>query len=112
MPMRPPRTARIACSDKASVSVPSRSTRPASTRPFSGSSRISASAVMLLPQPLSPTRAKVSPRCIDRRRPSIARTQARFAVEADFEVLDLEHVVPPGRPKGLTLPSGDANAVS
>ena len=53
-------------------------------RPFSGSRRISASAVMLLPQPDSPTSANVSPRSIARRKPSIARTSPASASSATF----------------------------
>jgi hypothetical protein len=49
---------------------------PAGDAPLSGSRRISASAVMLLPQPDSPTSAKVSPRWIVRRRPSTGAHQA------------------------------------
>ena len=47
--------------------------------PLSGSSRINASAVMLLPQPDSPTSAKVSPRSMHSDRPSIARTRPASA---------------------------------
>jgi hypothetical protein len=79
MPMRPPRTLRISRSGSASTSVPASDTAPAVTAPFSGSNRISASAVMLLPQPDSPTNAKVSPRAIARLRPSTARTRAESA---------------------------------
>ncbi|CFP67636.1 Uncharacterised protein [Bordetella pertussis] len=61
MPMRPPRTPRMARSDRSLRSVPPSSIWPPTMRPASGSSRSRASAVMLLPLPDSPTRAKVSP---------------------------------------------------
>ena len=82
MPMRPPRTARMPDSGSASTSCPSSATRPCVTSPLSGSSRISASAVMLLPQPDSPTSAKVSPRRIDSVRPSMALTRPASASSA------------------------------
>ena len=56
-----PRTARIASSLSASRSTPASLTVPPAMRPGgSGTSRISDSAVMLLPQPDSPTIASVS----------------------------------------------------
>jgi len=79
MPMRPPRMLRISASGRANTSCPARSSRPVSTRPASGSSRISARAVMLLPQPDSPTRAKVSPRSMLRLSASTARTSPASA---------------------------------
>ena len=82
MPMRPPRTARIDDSGSVRRSPPSRTMRPPTMRPFSGRRRISASAVMLLPQPDSPTRAKVSPRRIDSCMPSIALTTPASASSA------------------------------
>jgi ABC-type dipeptide/oligopeptide/nickel transport system ATPase component len=84
MPMRPPRTERICASGRPNTSSPSRSRRPAVMRPLSGSRRIRASAVMLLPQPDSPTSANVSPRSMLRRMPSIARTRPASASSATF----------------------------
>ena len=58
-----PRTSRISVSLSASNSRPSSRTSPATIRPGGlGISRMMDSAVMLLPQPDSPTTAKVSPR--------------------------------------------------
>jgi hypothetical protein len=74
MPMRRPRTPRMRNSGRSIRSVSPRRTLPALMRPFSGSRRSSASAVMLLPQPDSPTSAKVSPRSMARLRPSSARS--------------------------------------
>ena len=82
MPMRPPRIARMRDSGRPNTSTPSTSRRPATMRPLSGSRRISASAVMLLPQPDSPTSANVSPREMDRRRPSMAFTMPASASSA------------------------------
>ena len=61
MEMLLPRTCRIAPSSRAARSSPRSSTRPPPMRPGSGTSRMMASAVMLLPQPDSPTRHSVSP---------------------------------------------------
>ncbi len=82
MPMRPPRTARMPASGSASRSSRSSRTSPPVMRPFSGSRRISASAVMLLPQPDSPTSAKVSPRWMASVRPSMALTRPCSASSA------------------------------
>ena len=58
-----PRTRRIAASSSARSSVPSRRTEPPTMRPGgSATRRMSESAVTLLPQPDSPTMARVSPR--------------------------------------------------
>ncbi len=56
-----PRTSRMAASSCAARSAPRRRTLPAPIRPSGGISRMMASAVMLLPQPDSPTRHSVSP---------------------------------------------------
>ena len=57
-----PRTLRISRSDKASRLRPSSSTSPNSMRPGGcGMSRISDMAVTLLPEPDSPTSARVCP---------------------------------------------------
>ena len=57
-----PRTPRIASSLSVSRSTPSSLTEPPTMRPGgSGTSRMSESAVTLLPQPDSPTIASVSP---------------------------------------------------
>ena len=82
MPMRPPRTARMPASGSASTSSPSRLTWPCVMRPFSGKRRMRASAVMLLPQPDSPTSAKVSPRRMVSARPSSALTRPSSASSA------------------------------
>ena len=73
MPMRPPRTRRIAASGSASRSSPPRRTLPAAMRPPSGSRRASASAVIDLPQPDSPRSAKVSPAAMAKSTPSTGR---------------------------------------
>src|SRR3546814_75664 len=62
MPIWPPRTWLMPCSDRPLSSTAPKCIRPAEIRPASGSRRSKASAVMLLPQPDSPTRAKVCPR--------------------------------------------------
>ena len=64
MPMRRPRTSRIAYSGSASNSVPPCRTLPSGIHAASGSRRMMVSAVIDLPQPDSPTMAKVSPRRI------------------------------------------------
>ena len=74
MPILPPRRSRMRDSGSTSSSSLSRRTEPSSTRPLSGNRRISAIAVIDLPQPDSPTSAKVSPRATDRRTPSSALT--------------------------------------
>ena len=56
-----PRTLRIAAAGSARRSRSPSSTLPLTMRPPGGSNRMSESAVMLLPQPDSPTIAKVSP---------------------------------------------------
>ena len=71
---RRPRTARIAASGSASRSLPPSSTLPPATRAASGSSRMTDSAVIDLPQPDSPTSAKHSPRSSARSTPSTARS--------------------------------------
>ena len=86
MPILPPRTERMADSGSARMSCPSRVTLPCVMAPLSGSRRISASAVMLLPQPDSPTSAKVSPRWIDRLKPSMALTSPASASSATFSL--------------------------
>ena len=92
MPMRPPRTLRIRDSGSSSTSSPSSvDAGRRVTRPFSGSRRISASAVMLLPQPDSPTSAKVSPRSIARRQAVDRLDQAGVGVERDLQVVDRQH---------------------
>ncbi len=61
-----------------SEEVDSLKARPApETTPLSGSRRMSESAVIVFPQPDSPTMAKVSPRRISRSTPSTARTGSR-----------------------------------
>ena len=62
MLMRRPRRSRMRASGNSAMSVPARSMRPCCTRPLSGNSRRIDSAVIDLPQPDSPTSAKVSPR--------------------------------------------------
>ena len=84
MPMRPPRTKRMRDSGSASTSCASSITLPLVMLPASGSRRISASAVMLLPQPDSPTSAKVSPRSMQSVRPSMALTRPASASSATF----------------------------
>ena len=61
MAMRAPRRRRISASDFASRSSPASSTCPAATRTPSGSRRITALAVMDLPEPLSPTTQRIFP---------------------------------------------------
>ncbi len=75
--MRSPRKRRMRPAGRRNRSCPSNSTRPASTRPGGGTSRITDSAVTLLPQPLSPTRQKVSPRRTSIDTPSTARATPR-----------------------------------
>ncbi len=58
----------------ASRSVPSRSSRVASTRPWSATSRVIASAVMDLPDPDSPTMPTASPRRTSKETPRTSRT--------------------------------------
>jgi len=61
MEMRLPRIRRISASPTAARSLPSNRMRPAAMRPAGlGSRRRIESAVTLLPQPLSPTKPKVS----------------------------------------------------
>ncbi len=73
--MSRPRMARISSSGSCSRSTPSSTTSPSTMRPGgSAISRISDSAVMLLPQPDSPTIASVSPRAIANDTPSTAFT--------------------------------------
>ena len=115
MPMRPPRTPRIALSGRRFRSSPSRSICPPTMRPASGSSRSSASAVMLLPQPDSPTSAKVSRRAtasprrltawVMPRSPamSISRSRTSSMGEPAF----IAHL--PGRP-GIARGAGAASA--
>ncbi len=74
MPMRLPRTARMARAGKVSRSCPSNTTRPAATRPGEGTRRMTDSDNMLLPQPLSPTMPSVLPRATERLTPSTAGT--------------------------------------
>ena len=74
MPMRLPRTSRMADSGSRSKSCPSRCTEPDTIRPESGNSRAIDNAVMDLPQPDSPSSAKVSPRATENETPSTART--------------------------------------
>ena len=70
-----PRTPRIASSLSASRSTPSSLTEPPAMRPGgSGTSRIRDSAVMLLPQPDSPTIASVSCGASAKLTPSTALT--------------------------------------
>ncbi len=63
MAMSRPRTSRICASVSCSSSRSSSRTLPPATKPASGNRRISARAVMDLPQPDSPSSAKVSPAC-------------------------------------------------
>ncbi len=74
MPILPPRRSRMRASGSTSSSSSSSRTDPSSMRPLSGSRRISAIAVIDLPQPDSPTSANVSPRATDSRTPSSALT--------------------------------------
>ena len=70
-----PRTARIASSSSASKSMPASLTEPPAIRPGgSGTSRIRDNAVMLLPQPDSPTMASVSCGASEKLTPSTALT--------------------------------------
>ena len=80
---RRPRTARISASPFLSRSAPSSSTSPAVAVAAAGSSRITESAVRLLPEPLSPTSATTSPGLTSSEtwsttaRPSISVTRSR-----------------------------------
>src|SRR5262249_50382009 len=70
-----PRTSRIASSSSPSKSTPASFTEPPAIRPGgSGTSRISDNAVMLLPQPDSPTIASVSCGVSEKLTPSTALT--------------------------------------
>ena len=71
---RRPRTSRICASGKAISFSPSSSTVPPLIAAASGSRRMIDSAVIDLPQPDSPTSAKVSPAAISKDTPSTART--------------------------------------
>ena len=71
---------------RASVTSPS-------TTAFSGSRPARASRAVLLPEPLSPTSARIRPRSTRRSMPSTARTSGRVPVarpEADPQAADLE----------------------
>jgi hypothetical protein len=79
-PMRPPRTARMSRSGQRQQSTrPASTHRPIDDAPASGSRRMIDSAVIDLPQPDSPSSAKVSPRDREatgrppRARPPLAR---------------------------------------
>src|SRR6266849_2336259 len=74
MAFRAPRTRRIASASLASRSSPSKSTRPAVTRPGGGTNRMMDSEVTLFPQPLSPTSPRTSPRSMAKLTPSTARS--------------------------------------
>ena len=75
MLMRRPRILRMLRSGRPMSSVPSSVTVPAATRPLSGSKRSKDRAVMDLPQPDSPTRAKVCPLSMVSDKASTARTR-------------------------------------
>ena len=75
MEMSLPRIARIAASSRPMRSRPSSFTEPPTMRPGSETSRISESAVTLLPQPHSPTMASVSLRFSAKETPSTALTR-------------------------------------
>ena len=71
---RRPRTSRICDSGNVSRFSPASSTMPPSISPASGSRRMIDSAVIDLPQPDSPTKAKVSPDAMSKEILSTART--------------------------------------
>ena len=79
-----------ASSSSAVRSSPSKVTEPLAMRPFSGSSRRMASAVVVLPQPDSPTRPTASPASTSKLMPSTARTVPVAHVELDHQVAHLE----------------------
>ena len=74
MAMSLPRTSSISSSGSSRRLRPLKSIRPATARPGRESSRITVSAVMLLPHPDSPTSPRVSPWRTLRSTPSTART--------------------------------------
>ena len=91
MPIRPPRTARISDSGSASRSVPSSEMRaPSSIRPGGGTRRSRARLVRLLPQPDSPTSARVSPRAMREADAVDGVHRAAAQGEGQAEILDLE----------------------
>ena len=78
MEMRRPRISRISAGVRSRMFSPPSSTSPLMVRaPPLGSSRISDSAVRLLPQPDSPTRPSTSPRFSEKLTPSTAFTTPR-----------------------------------
>ena len=69
------RRRRNASASSALSSSPSNQTEPPAMRPFSGSRRVMASAVVVLPQPDSPTRPTASPASTSKLMPSTARAE-------------------------------------
>src|SRR6185295_18831893 len=74
METRFPRIRRISFSESWRRSIPSRRTRPPTTRPGGETSRRFESAVTDFPEPDSPTRPRVRPRPIEKLTPSTAFT--------------------------------------
>ena len=77
IPIRFPRTSSMPSSDSEATSVPSTTIRPPTTSPPPGSRRMIESAVIVLPEPDSPTMPRHSPGATDSETPSIACTVAR-----------------------------------
>src|ERR1700729_839576 len=75
-----PRTVCMSRSDSALMSVPPSTTEPEVMTPPRGSSRMIDRAVIVLPQPDSPTRPRHSPAATARLTPSTARTVAFFSL--------------------------------
>src|ERR1700722_3078896 len=75
-----PRTVCMSRSDSALMSVPPSTTEPEVMTPPRGSSRMVDRAVIVLPQPDSPTRPRHSPAATARLTPSTARTVVFFSL--------------------------------
>src|SRR5436853_2550192 len=76
------RTARMAGSDRSTRSRPSNAMEPRTIRPLKGRRRMSARAVVVFPQPLSPARPIASPRSRANEAPSTAWTIPAFVVNS------------------------------
>ena len=90
MAMRLPRSSRCSAADRFWISRPSNRMAPPPIDSGWRSRPIRASAVMLLPQPDSPTRPNVSPRSMRNETPSTAATWLDRVVEIDAQILDFD----------------------
>ena len=103
--IRLPRTERMPASSSARRSSPSKTILPLSIRPGSGISRRMESAVTLLPDPLSPTIARVSPGATSSDSEVTALTfgpVAEAGAERDVQIVDAKQGLLHG-PKPISL---------